>query len=490
MTLATESPSAIEPSKILVIEDDHDARENMRDILELDNYPVDTAATLAEALDRDDWSQLAAVILDRKLPDGSAHGLLPTIRKLAPEAAVVIVTGYSDLEGAIDAMRLGAADYIVKPVNADSLRLRLGRLIAQRRLAKEKERSDSVFRHLVEAAECLIVMLRADHTIAYFSPHAEALTGYPACEAVGQNFLELFVPTEEREIVADQNRRVLAGEPLRAAEGRVIRRDGSLRWIIRNARSLGNMDGNAMLLVVGHDITDRKRAEERALQSERLAAIGHMVAGLAHESRNALQRSQACLDMLSLKVKAQPDALNLITRAQAAQDDLERLFEDVRTYAAPIKLERRVCDLGDVWREAWATLDSARRNRPALLHEHTDGAELCCEVDPFRLGQVFRNIFDNSLAACQGNAEVHVTALNMIYAGAPALRVAIRDNGPGLSPEQRLKIFDSFFTTKTKGTGLGMAIVKRIIDAHGGYIDVGEDTPGAEIILTLPKGTS
>jgi len=72
--------------------------------------------------------------------------------------------------------------------------------------------------------------------------------------------------------------------------------------------------------------------------------------------------------------------------------------------------------------------------------------------------------------------------------GRPALRIAVRDNGPGLSPEQRQRIFDPFFTTKTKGTGLGMAIAKRIIDAHGGRIAVGNVAgPGAEILLTLPR---
>ncbi len=157
--------------------------------------------------------------------------------------------------------------------------------------------------------------------------------------------------------------------------------------------------------MVAHDITDRKQAQERALQSERLAAIGHMVAGLAHESRNALQRSQACLDMLALKVTDRPEALNLIARIQAAQDDLQRLFEDVRNYAAPILLERRVCDLAEVWREAWASLAAARGQRPARLIEETDGFDPRCELDPFRIGQVFRNIFDNALSRQSGRRQ-------------------------------------------------------------------------------------
>ena len=144
--------------KILVIEDDLDTRENFRDILELDDYIVEVAATAAEVLARTDWHDLAAVILDRQLPDGSAHSLLPELKRLAPEAAVIIVTGHSDLEGAIEALRLGASDYLLKPVNADSLRLRIARVVEHRRLARAQEQSDAVFRSLVELAEVMILM--------------------------------------------------------------------------------------------------------------------------------------------------------------------------------------------------------------------------------------------------------------------------------------------------------------------------------------------
>src|SRR5437868_5317931 len=90
---------------ILVVDDDADTRANLCDILEMDGHRVETAGTAAEVLRRDRWSDLAAVLLDRRLPDGSAEELLPRLRHLAPGAAVLIVTGYADLEGAIAALR-------------------------------------------------------------------------------------------------------------------------------------------------------------------------------------------------------------------------------------------------------------------------------------------------------------------------------------------------------------------------------------------------
>src|SRR5438552_3717279 len=125
----------LSPLHVLVIDDDADTRANLSDILELDDYRVATAGTAAEALDRQDWSHFAAILLDRKLPDGTADELLPRLHQLAPGAAILIVTGYADLEGAITAIRQGAADYIVKPINADLIRSRLAG-IAQRKRAE------------------------------------------------------------------------------------------------------------------------------------------------------------------------------------------------------------------------------------------------------------------------------------------------------------------------------------------------------------------
>jgi signal transduction histidine kinase len=125
--------SAPAPFTVLVVDDDPDTRLNLCDILELDGYRVELVGTAAEALARDDWGRYGAIVLDRRLPDGTAEEILPRLRKLAPEAAVVIITGYADVTATIAAFRLGAADYVLKPVNADELRARLGRLAEHRR---------------------------------------------------------------------------------------------------------------------------------------------------------------------------------------------------------------------------------------------------------------------------------------------------------------------------------------------------------------------
>jgi signal transduction histidine kinase/FixJ family two-component response regulator len=493
------------PLHVLVIDDDPDTQANLRDILELDEYQVATVGSAAEALARQDWSIFTAIILDRKLPDSSAEELLPQLRKLAPAAAIMIVTGYTDLQGAIAAIRLGAVDYITKPIDPDLVRSRLARIAEQKRTADEIARLNKDLQHRVNELQTLLDVIPIGIAITqdpgcYFiqvnpalanmlklPPGANASVSAPASERP-----PFKVCRQGRELpAADLPMQIAAalGMEVRNEEFDIIHPDGSVVHLVGFASPLFD-DQRQPRGAVGAfmDITERKRAQERTLQTERLAAIGQMMTGLAHESGNALARSQACLEMLQWEVQDRPEALELITRIQKAQDHLRQLYEEVRGYAAPLKLEREVWDLGGIWRQAWDNLYVQRDDRDAALQEDVDGVDLRCAVDQFRVEQVFRNILDNALAACKDPVRITIRSRPAMIAGHPAVRVSVQDNGPGLTPEQQQRIFDPFFTTKTKGTGLGMAIARRIMEAHGGQLSIGPAVGGgAEIVLTLPR---
>ena len=350
------------PLKVLVVEDDLDTQANLRDILELDGYVVDVATNVSETLQTRDWDAVFAVILDRRLPDGTAEELLPEIRKRAPQTTVVVVTGHADLEAAVAVIRHGVADFLTKPVNPDLLRT-------------------------------------------------------------------------------------------------------SLRRVAR-----------------------LKQAEERTLQAERLAAIGEVVASLAHESRNALQRIQIGVEMLQTKLADNQEGMQDLTLIEDAADGLNNLLEDVRGYAAPMRLDKSSCSLSDTWRLAWSHLKPHRAGRECELVEHLEGLDLTCQIDLDRLEQVFRNLFENSLAACKEACTIELTCEETEIHGHAALAVVVRDNGPGLTDEQKQHLFDAFYTTKKRGTGLGMAIAKRIVETHEGQIEIVEqDADGAAFRISLPR---
>ncbi|WP_437227359.1 ATP-binding protein [Planctomicrobium sp. SH661] len=473
------------PLRIFIIEDDLDSCHNLRDILELDAHTVSFAHTAQQALADPDLTAASVILLDWRLLETTALELLPRIGAIAPDADVVIITGHGDFDQAVTALREGAVDYLLKPINAQALRGSLQRLAQRRWLAQEKARSDAMFRNLVQAAPCLIIILRADLTITYFSPFAEQLTGYRLEHVLNRNVVELFFPGLSESGDAPELENLFEHQPAEGQQRPIQCADGSQRWIVWNTQTIDDVDGASGILAVGQDVTDFRHATEQLVQSERLSAIGEAMTGLAHESRNALQRSQAFLELLSIEVAGQDEALRLVDCIQEAQNHLHQLYEEVRLYAAPVRLERQHYLLRELMEETWDYLDQARAGRVAELKIDESASTVMVHVDRFMIQQVFRNILENSLAACSDPVLIQFKAAITQESGRNVVHLSIRDNGPGLSPVQRERIFDPFYTTKTRGTGLGMTLSKRIIEAHGGRIFIGTG-PGTEIVIQFP----
>lgn len=259
------------------------------------------------------------------------------------------------------------------------------------------------------------------------------------------------------------------------------------RWFLLSVSRLQAEDD---FVVTTHlSITERKLTEQKLVMSERLAAIGEAMRGLTHEGRNALQRAQACIELLQVHVAEDSKALELLERIGNAQEHLLDLYEQVGSYAAPITLRPRTCRLSDLVDEVGATF--ASRAKLASFSNLALGDNSNCDIDVSAIRQVLQIVFENSLATRSGSPEIEVSYIEDELDGSAAITVIVSDNGPGVSPEDREKVFEPFHTTKTRGTGLGLAIAKRIVTEHGGCISFG--TPrrgGASVYITLPRRTS
>lgn len=128
---------ANEAPRLLVVDDEPDMLRSLGRILRLDGYQVETAASIAELFARSNWDNFFAIILDRKLPDGMSDDVLPQLKQQAPQAAVIMTTSYTDLDGTLIALRNGAEDYLIKPINPDALRATLRRIIEKQRLQEQ-----------------------------------------------------------------------------------------------------------------------------------------------------------------------------------------------------------------------------------------------------------------------------------------------------------------------------------------------------------------
>ncbi|GAB4136611.1 MAG: hypothetical protein Tsb009_03790 [Planctomycetaceae bacterium] len=369
--------------------------------------------------------------------------------------------------------------------------------VTEKRLAEESLRAERDFAEsLVQTAHAIVLVLDPNGCIVRFNPFFEELSGYSLEEVQGRNWFTTFLPERDREQIQSLFSQVLDNVSVEGNVNPILTQAGEEREISWWAKTLKDANGNVNgVLCIGHDITDLRNAQQQLVQSERLAAIGQMMTGLAHESRNALQRAQACLDMLELDIlgmelpdKNSGELLDLTHRGQAALDELHRLYEEVRSYASPIRIDYSDCNLQTLWRNVWDNLQAAHSDLQVHLDENVEDGSTGCRVDAHKISQVFRNILENAIAVSPTGGTITIRCANTDIQNRPAVRISIRDQGPGLDSRQQQKIFEPFFTTKSKGTGLGMAIAKRIVESHNGTISVSQDCEtGAEICLTLPK---
>lgn len=358
------------------------------------------------------------------------------------------------------------------------------------------ERERAMLKTIVNGIPDALLSSNLDREISHFSRSATRMFGYEPHEVLGKTTGFLYANPDDYDRLAKERFNTGMGEVLEVVEVEWRRKSGEtfpgeiVGTTIRD--DLGNPIGYLGMI---RDITDRKCAEARLaesqdklVQAERLAAMGEMVSAIAHESRNALQRIQVGVDVLRYEIAEGSEAREDLDRISRAKSDLEHLHDELRSFAGPIQLNYASGNLAEAWRQAWTNLQVARTDRDARLVEVIDDVDLAGEFDAFRIEQVFRNLFENSLAACSDPVQISVICRNTDNDCADSVSVLVRDNGPGLADDIRSRVFEAFHTTKAKGTGLGMAIAKRLLEAHQGTIEVGDDcNDGAEFKITLPR---
>ncbi len=247
----------------------------------------------------------------------------------------------------------------------------------------------------------------------------------------------------------------------------------------------------AVSWLLARSLVHQRETRKKLIQHERLAAIGTAMTALAHESRNALQRSQAGLEMLARRLPSDDDSHELLDELQEAQYYLRDIYEQVRDWAAPLQPQVEQVEIPELARTVWEQLARVHRERDDRLEIDATDTKAVCEVDRRMIGQVLRNLFENSLAAA---APAYVRVHCQSNVTGDATLITISDNGPGLTDEQYERLFEPFFSTQMRGTGLGMAICRRLVEAHGGSIRAREPSDsrpstGTEIVIELPKGT-
>ncbi len=251
------------------------------------------------------------------------------------------------------------------------------------------------------------------------------------------------------------------------------------RFLEQRARALG-IELEEKKRALSASIERQRCLESQALRQSRLAAMGEMAATLAHEVRNPLGAMELCTKLLVEELDDRPQARRLAEQVAAGIADLNHLVSNILDYTrlpeprrSPTAIDAVIDEALLLAAPALAAARVARRRSPAV-----------CAVDRGLLTQALLNLMRNAAEAMAGQGELRVA----VEPAERWLRVVIADDGPGIPPGGEETIFAPFFTTKERGTGLGLAVARAAVAAHGGTLALRASPRGAVFVMTLPYG--
>jgi two-component system sensor histidine kinase PilS (NtrC family) len=241
------------------------------------------------------------------------------------------------------------------------------------------------------------------------------------------------------------------------------------------------------------DLTDIKRMEEQVRQADRLAAIGRLAAGLAHEIRNPIGSIRGSVEVLRESLNPQGDDRRLMDIVLRESDRLDAIIRDFLQFSRPPHLVRVPTDLSAMLDEILLMLSNQGRvtgaDAPAVrIRRDVSEPGVKAEVDPAQMRQALWNLCRNAVEAMPQGGELRVSVRTASSpAGRPLMEITVEDTGVGIAAAELTQVFEPFFTTKPHGTGLGLAIAHRIVEDHGGEIRVqSEPWRGSRFIISLP----
>jgi two-component system sensor kinase FixL len=350
-------------------------------------------------------------------------------------------------------------------------------------LEEQLRASEARWRAIVDSAVDGIVVIDARGRIEAFNPAAERLFGYAERDVVGQNVTVLMPSPYKEEHDGYLARYLETGQARIIGSGRQVegrRRDGTTFPLHLSVGEI-TVGGQRKFTGILHDLSARVRIEAELREQASMARVGEMAAVIAHEVKNPLAGVRGAISVIGSRLPAGSKDVEIIKEIVARIDALDELMKDLLLYARPPRPRATRVQIGPL---VGATAGLLARD-PALrdVAVAVEDAAPPIEVDAEMLKIVFLNLLVNGAHAMHGRGRIRVS----VAPEGRTCRIVVADEGPGIPPEVQERVFTPFFTTKTRGTGLGLPTARRLVEAHGGTIEITcPPAGGTTVTLRLP----
>jgi signal transduction histidine kinase len=485
--------------RVLVVDDDASILEVLDMRLAAMGLEVTRARNAREALHAVEAGSFDLGLFDLRMEPVDGIALMEQVHRLQPRLPVLIMTAHGTIETAVQAVQRGAFDYLTKPFIRNELRSKISRALSERRWARDRERLravgetlassgvmerilDAVAQAAVETTEaerCVVFLLEKGHLMPMASAGSQPPT-WDSLQRAAAAAIDKGAPTT----VGGPDGRVTLAAPLLVEGGPA----GAV--VIEAPTRVEPTDDDLELLALFSSqaaVAIKNTHELSRLRSGALAALGRMATQVAHELKNPLGGLKLYARHLEQRLEkaADSEGLEIATKIGKAIDHLTELVTEITAFGRSPELRRAPTDVNALLNECLSLAQDRVAGRLVEIVRSYDPACPPAMLDGRALRKVFLNLIINGLEAIESEGALTVRSRRL----ADAVEVVVEDTGCGMSEDVQSRIFDLFFTTKPKGTGLGMGIARSVVDQHGGQMTV-ESAPGkgTRVRVRLPLG--
>jgi PAS domain S-box-containing protein len=478
--------------EVLIVDDDPHLCETLSVILEEEGYNIHTASQADEALSLIESKTLHGMLVDLKLADMDGISLLRRVKEAKPHIWVLIITGYSSIDSAIEALNQGAEGYLPKPLNINEVKAIIMKAIEKQHLTVERDRyqgeltqAKKHLENIIENAGDGIMVIKAEKgEIMSWNKAAEQITGYSYKEAREKNWLYFF-PKEKRPDIRNLFKQILKGNTISNLDTEFLSSSDKNLSILLTASPLKDARGKVeYITAIFKDISERKEWEKIFIHTAKINTISQMAARIAHEIRNPLSSVHSAASLLIRDLKMSEEDKTLMKIIEKETMRIEQIISNFLGRCRPSQEKWENINLTTILSEITMLMDKDKAISPKIKIEENLEQPAEIMADANMIHQLFWNLLLNSAEAMPKGGIITITGETHAIDNKKFYRLAFRDNGVGIEEKDLNRLFEPFFSTKVKGSGLGLAVAKYIVDQHQGKIHV-ESKKGRGTTITL-----